>query len=178
MTEKKTHPLEKFAGATKRITLPMSGIEVVVRRADVDAITNDAMKTTFQTGVLREVAAEWAKEAAEETRPEGSQPRPQPQLSPDQLLVIQAEATRAVLRNTVILPTLDELMELYGGGEQFADLGFGPDYQPLMDAVNELNPTTRDEKGNLTQAGDAQRDQAKSVAAPERGDAAQSGDGV
>lgn len=139
--EKKTHPLERFPGATKRVTLPMTGLEVVVRRADVDAITADAMKMTLQTGALREVAQGWAQEAAGEAAKDSTTPpRPQMALPPEMEIILMQEANRAVLRSVVVLPTLDELMAEYGGRDSDPDLGLGPDFKALMAAVNEMNP--------------------------------------
>lgn len=163
------HPLERFPGAAKRFTMPMTGIEVVVRRADVDIITADCMKATLQTGVLREVAAEWAKTASESAKEDEKPERYQPELTPEQMLALNREAERAVIRATVIAPAFDDLLALYGGLESHADLGMGPDYRVLVAAVNEMNPTPTDEEG------DARRDEAKSVAAPKRGAAQRAG---
>lgn len=142
------HPFEKV-GAAKWLRLPLLGVEVIVRRVDVDAITADAFRATLSTGTLKEVAQKWAAEAAEAAQQkDGKAPRPQPALAPEDEITLSIEAGKAVLRNAVVTPTLDELLTTYGAAPDntYADLGLGTDYSVLMAAVNEMNPTSPNPK--------------------------------
>ncbi len=167
MSEKR-HPLEAFPSAVKYLTLPTTGVEVVIRRLDIDAITADASRTVLNMPAVREVAQAWAAEAAEKTKSD-TPTRPQVSLPPEVMLEIDRAARQGMLRAAVLRPTLDELVSLYGGSTETADLGLGPDYGYLLSEVDGFSNT---------KPGDAQKEQAKSLAPSKRGQPAQPGEGV
>lgn len=140
-------------GAAERITLPMSGIEVVVRRGDIDAIMQDGMKFALNTEAMQDVAQAWAKTATEETKEEGVPERPQGQLTAAQLLEISQKTEAAVFRAVVTAPLLDDLMARYGGNDSLPDFGMGPDYGVLKEVVNRLNPAPDKEQAKSPGAG-------------------------
>lgn len=163
------HPLERMRGLAERITLPASGIEVVIRKADVEAITQDSMKFALNTSLLKEVAQTWAKEAGEASRDAGQTSRPEMPLDTAEMLELARKMEVALLRNVVAAPPLDELITLYGGSDQLADFGMGSDYRALLDAVNRLNPSKDEQKK------EQDKSQSAAIPTPECSDAEQSG---
>lgn len=139
------HPLEKMQNMAERVTLPGSGIEVVVRRGDIEAITQDAMRFALNTGTMQEVAAEWAKAANEHAAEPGGQKRQQAQLSALEMLDVARKTEAAVIRAVVAAPPLDDLIAAYGGSAELPDLGLGTDYAALKAAVDRLNPTNQEQ---------------------------------
>lgn len=49
----KPHSLERFPNATQRVTLPMTGVEVLIRRLDVEAFTSEGVRTALNMPALR-----------------------------------------------------------------------------------------------------------------------------
>ena len=130
------HPLERFPGATRTVTAPMTGLPVVIRKVDFDAITLDSARFVLSGPAMREVAQEWAARATEEMKEDGETPRPRGSLPPEAELEIQREASRAALRCALLRPTLDELVAEYGGSLDEADLGLGSDFSWLAGEVS------------------------------------------
>lgn len=160
------HPFEKFPGATRRVILPLSGVEVVVRRVDVEAVTSGCVLHAFRTGVLQDVAQEWARQSAEDTQDPTQPRRPAPELGMEDGLKLSRAIEVGILRNAVLAPPFDDLMALYGGSEAADDLGFGPDYSVLIGAANELNPP---------KAGEVERAAARMFPVPAGRDAGEPG---
>lgn len=69
---------------------------------------------------------------------------------------VQLRAARAaevsLLRRACVSPTLAELLATYGGDEADADLGLGPDYALLLDAVRTLSGLTAQAPADLDDA--------------------------
>lgn len=166
MEETQRHPLEAFPGATQAVTLPMTGLEVVIRKLDVEAVRNDAMRTVLSLPALREVSQMFAAEAAGEAQKGGDPQRNRGQLPPEVMLDIQRESQRALIRSALIRPDLGALIGLYGGSLDAPDLGLGPDYSVLATAIDEFSSP---------QAGEAQKEDARTFPVPERGDAERPG---
>lgn len=162
------HPLEKMNGMAERITLPGSGIEVVVRRADVEALTADALRFAFTTPVLQQVAQDWATRAGEAAKVPGQLDRPQPALDMGQQMELARQMNAATFRAVVVAPKLDDLIAMYGGDEQLADFGMGSDFKVLKDAVDRLNPATPEHQ-------ERDKSQGAAVPAPEGGQPEQHG---
>lgn len=125
------HPAERLPGLTKRVTLS-SGIEVLLRRVDLEAVTLDATQHVMNRHELLQVAGEHAQEAAQAVAaldPGGRRPS---------ALSVEAESalavSKSVLRATLLQPRLEELIALYGGREDQSepDLGLGPDFADLL----------------------------------------------
>lgn len=133
------HPFERFPNATRRVTLPLSGFEVVVRKIDIDAVTAGGLRYALSLPALERVATLWANEAAKESEQDG-QRRPQPTMEPEEKRALEHAVEVAVLRNALLAPTLDDLLLEYGGSEGLDDLGLGPDYGVLLRVVAALNP--------------------------------------
>lgn len=140
--EIKRHPLEAFPNAVKTLILPQTGIEVVIRRLDFDAITTDATKTVLSSPAMREAALLFAQEASE-TLNDGTPKRPRGDLPMEAMLDIQRESERGLLRNAILRPTLDELVALYGGNMEAPapDLGLGPDFSFLTGEIEAFSKT-------------------------------------
>lgn len=161
MEEMKRHPLEAFPGATLAVTLPMTGLEVVIRKLDVEAITNDAIRTVLSLPALREVSQTFAALAAGEAQKGGDPARSRGELSTEVALDIERESRRALIRSALIRPDLDTLIGLYGGTLDAPDMGLGPDYSHLAGAIDTFSSV---------RAGEAQKEAARTFPVSERGD--------
>lgn len=116
MTEQRTpHPALSLPGFTRPVTLS-TGLEVHIRKVDVEAVTLDAAR--HAAGALGE------GEAA---------PRVEEQVA------LTIDVRRRLLKASLIQPTLPELMTVYGGTDEDADLGLGTDLTVLLEAVDEFN---------------------------------------
>lgn len=163
------HPLERFPGATKTVTAPMTGLPVVIRKVDYDVITLDCTKTVLSGPAMREAAQGWAAQAAEEMKDPSQPARPRGELPAEVGLEIQRQAELALLRSALLRPTLDELVTIYGGDMKSPDLGLGPDFSYLAGEVDTFSKPRPSEE---------EVEAAKTFPAPASGDAAQPGEGV
>lgn len=167
MTE--LHPLERFPNATHRVTLPMTGVEVLIRKLDIGAITVDCTRTVLSVPAMREAAQAFAAQAAKQLAEPGRTARPRGELPPEIALEIQRESERGILRSALLRPTLDELVSLYGGRPTDPDLGLGPDYSALVGAIDAFSGA---------KAGDAEKERAQAFPVAARLDAAYAGEGL
>lgn len=168
MKEAQPHPLQKFPGLTTTVTLPLTGIQVLIRRLDVAAFTTDAMRTVLNIPAMREAAQAFATQAAEQLKEPGKQGRPRGELPPEIMLEIQRESERGLLRAALLRPTLDELVGMHGAQGTEPDLGM-PDYSFLVNAVDEFS---------AGKPGDAEKDRARAFPVAASGELAQPGEGV
>lgn len=170
------HPLEA-KGAAKWLILPMMGVEVIVRQVGFKAVVQGGMLHSLRTGALTFASLNFANEANEKTR--DGMPRYRGELDVLQALQMQRIARFATVRNAVAAPRFEELLEHYGGSEEFDDMGMGPDWDMLEAAVNELNPqlTTANETGEMTvtKAGERPVKDARAFPAESRGAAVSRG---
>ncbi|GGO32721.1 hypothetical protein [Deinococcus humi] len=166
MDQTKPHPLESFPGATLAVTLPMTGLEVIIRKLDVEAIRNDGMRTALSLPALREVSQSFAQIAAGEMQKGDGPARNRGELPPEVMLDIEREMKRALIRTALIRPDLDTLVALYGGSLEAPDLGLGPDYSYLAGQIDTFSSP---------QAGEAEKDAARTFPVSERGSAERSG---
>ncbi|WP_261665493.1 hypothetical protein [Deinococcus sp. Marseille-Q6407] len=132
-------PIEKFPGMSKRVTLPGSKIEVVIRQVDTEVITLDGVSESANSGELLQVAAAYA-ESSGKTMSDGSvadmMKLPTMTLSVMEMI---RRSRNAMLREAVVAPSLDDLRELYGGRRDSSDLGMGRDFGFLSKAVEHFN---------------------------------------
>lgn len=148
MTEK--HPLEKFPGMTKTLTLPLSGVEVVIRKVDMEVLTQDMALASMKSSDLMQVAARYSNEVSEETSGTSVSERLMQEIDTGELM---KNIRSGLLREAVIRPTIDQLRaEVYGGRADSSDLGMGPDYSYLVKAVDEFNAKPKDEDGEAKAA--------------------------
>lgn len=141
----KPHVKERFPGATKTVVLPGINQAVVIGALDIAAYDSSGARTMLNIPALRDVALKWAKDAREAAREEGQIDRPTPELPAEELLRLEEEATKARLRNGLLRPTLDELVEVVGGSLDLPDYGLGTDYSYLMAAVAAFSAEKRGE---------------------------------
>jgi hypothetical protein len=166
MDQFKPHDLEQYEGATEIVTLPMTKIKVVIRKLDVEVTRNDAMRTALSLPAMREVSESFAKIAAGEAQKGGDAPRSRGGLSPEVMLDIEREIKRALIRNALCRPDLESLIAMYGGSVDLPDLGLGPDYSVLAGAIDTFSEP---------QAGEPEKEAARTFPVPERGDAERPG---
>lgn len=117
------HPLEKVPGATQLVTLPLLGVDVVIRRVDVAAVSLASMRDLMKDPELKAVLS-----AA----------------TPDEHMKLEATARvqQRLVRTALIRPKAAELLAQYGVDEDETspDMGMGPDFTVLVEAIMQLNP--------------------------------------
>lgn len=121
------HPALSLPGFTTSVTLS-TGVTVHVRKIDKNAITMAAARDLAAQAGAIEGIQELANLGENET----------PQFTPDQLGMM-LDIRRRTLRAALVQPTLPDLMALYGGREDDADLGLGPDLTTLEEAITAWN---------------------------------------
>lgn len=125
------HPLEDMPNMAERVTLPASGIEVVVRRADVDALSQDALRQGLGISGIDQLAlGDTAQLAAS--------------VGAMQALDLVQTVEAFIFRSVIAAPPLDELAARYGGNVNLPDFGMGSDYRFLQGVVDRLNPPAED----------------------------------
>lgn len=134
MTDK--HPLEKFAGMTKAVTLPLSGQEVIIRKVDMDVLSQDLTISTMRSEDLMSVAREYSGQVSE-AMGQNLEAKLMGQINTAEVL---KNIRNGMLREAVIRPTLDQLRtDVYGGRADSSDLGMGPDFSYLVKEVEAFN---------------------------------------
>lgn len=132
-----------------------TGIQVTLRPVDLDARTpltlRDAMAAAYA-----QVGAQHAKAAGERLARQlgpDHKPRPADSDAAGSLLRAGRDLEVSLLRRALVQPTLPDLMAAYGGSEDDADLGLGPDYATLMQAVRTLSDLSEPAPAELERAG-------------------------
>ena len=123
-------PVENMPGMAQRVSLTYSQQEVVIRKLDMNAITQDQVLHTLRGRDLSEVANTYAKSVND-----ASDAAQVMDAQLDQVALMQ-QIQRGMLRESLVAPTLEELVAVYGGRMDSPDLGMGPDYSQLMAAVD------------------------------------------
>jgi len=129
------HPATLLKGFTKTVTLS-TGVEVIIKRLNIEAYTMDAARHVMSTPALLTAAGEYAKESAAAIESVDGQA---PSMSREQMLETSIQIQEKLLRGALIQPKLEELLELYGGSLAEPDYGLGPDLTALLDAVQEFS---------------------------------------
>lgn len=132
---KKPHPALALKGFTTSVTLS-TGIEVHIRKLDMDKITQATARDAVVSGLLTIEEAQ-ANNIGEQ-------------------LGLAIEVNARVLKASLVEPTLAELMETYGGSLDDADFGLGSDMTLILKAVDEFNaPAKAPEVGSEIAASEA-----------------------
>ncbi|MFB9991221.1 hypothetical protein ACFFLM_04390 [Deinococcus oregonensis] len=116
---RKPHPALALKGFTKPVTLG-TGIEVHIRKLDMDVITQAAARDAVASGLLTIDEANTANVGEQ--------------------LGLAIEVKTRVLKASLVQPTLTELVEIYGGTMDEADFGLGNDMSLILEAVDKFNP--------------------------------------
>ena len=137
------HPQEAFPGFTERLTLS-SGVVVLLRRVDVEAITLDTAAHVLNSFALLEQGAQHAKDVVAEVvsrDPYAMRPPSFEQFAAQAETVL--EVSQRTIKAALLTPRLEALVAMYGGREDMSepDLGLGNDYSLLLSKIDSMNPT-------------------------------------
>lgn len=121
-----------------------TGIVVTLCPVDISADVPLTMREAL-TSALAQVGARYAKAGGDQLQEQIKLDDPRAERRPEEAsgveMVLQAERRLrlALLRRGCLRPPLPELLALYGGGLEHDDLGLGPDFALLSDAIRSLS---------------------------------------
>ena len=138
--EEKQQPWEKFPKLYRKLTLPMTGLEVYIRKLVTQVYVDDGLAHTLSNPAMKEVVASLMQETKEAgdyvAGKKNIKKRPVAELPIEALMQLEKQNHAKVFRAALAHPKLDVLLEEIGGDDSLPDLGMGDDFTFLNDAIN------------------------------------------